>query len=114
MNSGVYIIVNTKTGMIYIGSSYHLRSRWQTHKWQLGVGKHENLRLQDDWIKYGEQAFKFYVLEYCHWGNRYQRESHFIKIYRAKDMLYNVPPRTKQVRNGKQVDYVSLIKETTR
>lgn len=107
MNSGVYIIYNTKTGMIYIGSSYNLRERWKSHKTQLNCGKHENLKLQDAWKKDGAAAFKFYVLEYCHWGQRYRRESHFIKIYAPRGVTYNVPPRTKQVRNGKDVQYVT-------
>lgn len=107
MNSGVYVIHNTKTGMVYIGSSYNLRERWKSHRYQLNSGNHENFRLQDAWNKDGEQAFKFYVLEYCPWHLRYKRENHFIKIYMPRGITYNVPPRTKQVRNGKEVQYVS-------
>jgi len=61
--SGIYQIVNTINFKSYIGSAKHILYRWTTHRQQLNHGSHHNLHLQRAWSKYGEQSFKFIVLE---------------------------------------------------
>lgn len=60
---GVYCISNTKNGKIYIGSSVDMAARWGVHRHQLRKGEHHSVKLQRAWNKYGEEVFKFCVLE---------------------------------------------------
>lgn len=63
--SGIYCIRHdVDGGRIYIGSSVSLKARWKSHRTQLRQGKHHSAHLQRAWIKYGEVAFVFEVLEY--------------------------------------------------
>jgi group I intron endonuclease len=62
-SSGVYKILCKPTGKFYIGSTVNLRERWGRHRWSLRYGKHVNIYLQQAWDKYGEENFKFSILE---------------------------------------------------
>jgi group I intron endonuclease len=61
--SGVYRIVCAVSGAVYIGSSVNMPKRFSIHIFHLKRGTHPNLRLQRAWLKYGEGAFRFDVLE---------------------------------------------------
>lgn len=56
---GVYKIENFKNGRAYIGSSSDVEKRWQQHKKLLRQKKHHSYKLQEDWLKYEEDAFVF-------------------------------------------------------
>lgn len=60
---GIYKILNTKNGKFYIGSSKNLRKRLYEHFRELNLGIHSNKHLQNAWIKYGKEGFKFYILK---------------------------------------------------
>ena len=62
---GVYKIVCLINNKLYIGSSYNIKNRISIHKYKLKAGKHENIHLQRAWNKYGEDNFKFEVVEEC-------------------------------------------------
>lgn len=62
--SGVYIITNTESSKVYIGSTVDFKRRWGQHKRDLRRGGHNNPHLQAAWVLYGEDAFEFGVLEY--------------------------------------------------
>jgi group I intron endonuclease len=59
----VYRIKNVVSGSFYIGSSGNLYERWRVHKNKLRRRSHPNPKLQAAWDKYGEDAFKFELLE---------------------------------------------------
>lgn len=61
--SGVYCIFNIVNEKIYIGSSIHIYERWQQHKYFLKNNIHYNKHLQAAWNKYGEENFKFEIIE---------------------------------------------------
>ncbi len=61
---GIYAIVNTVNNKIYIGSSIHLQKRYKEHIYQLKNNIHFNQHLQNSFNKYGNDAFKFIILEY--------------------------------------------------
>jgi predicted GIY-YIG superfamily endonuclease len=88
--SGIYVIVNTKNGKVYVGQTQDFKERWQQHKTDLRGNYHENRYLQSAWNKYGEKAFKFIKLEYCTIDQLKEREQHHIDIYWAKGVCYNL------------------------
>jgi group I intron endonuclease len=61
--SGIYGIVNTVNGLIYVGSAVKIKRRWSDHRQMLGRGAHDNSYLQHAWNLYGAAAFEFRVLE---------------------------------------------------
>lgn len=65
MKSGIYQILNTVNGKIYIGSTTNLRARKSGHFTALSRGRHENPRLQNAWNLYGSDVWVFEVLELC-------------------------------------------------
>jgi group I intron endonuclease len=59
---GVYVIRNTVSGRLYVGSSVNIESRWAVHRHELLAGTHHSSILQRSWSKHGEIAFVFEVL----------------------------------------------------
>jgi group I intron endonuclease len=76
---GIYRIVNTVTGVFYIGSSKNIPCRWRTHLKQLRHNTHGNQKLQNSWNKHGEQAFSFEVIEPCPEQGMRERETYWIQ-----------------------------------
>jgi len=62
--SGIYKIQNLINGKVYIGSTNCFRVRWNTHKSKLRINKHFNYHLQSSWNKYGEDIFRFEIVEF--------------------------------------------------
>lgn len=62
---GIYCIENILNEKKYIGQSVDIYKRWYDHKWELNNGSHRNPYLQRAWIKYGEENFKFEIVEKC-------------------------------------------------
>lgn len=61
---GIYRIVCVPTGATYFGSTRtNFMARWGQHVRDLDNRKHVNLRLQEDWIRYGRDAFAFLAIE---------------------------------------------------
>lgn len=63
--SGIYRIINTLDNKFYIGNSVNIYSRWGLHKHLLNNNKHGSIKLQRAWNKYGEQNFRFEIIELC-------------------------------------------------
>ena len=76
--SGIYCIENTQNGHRYIGSSGNITQRFGDHKSSLKRGRHVNKHLQSAWNKYGADAFKFSVIEYCDVDQLAVREQFYI------------------------------------
>lgn len=53
----VYLIRNTQTGRVYVGSTGDLQHRCAAHRILLQRGEHHNPPLQADWKLYGPQVF---------------------------------------------------------
>jgi predicted GIY-YIG superfamily endonuclease len=51
MKSGIYKIVNTKTGKIYIGSAQNIKCRFGNHLSELRRGVHHSIHLQNSYNK---------------------------------------------------------------
>ncbi len=63
MARGIYKIINVVNSKFYVGSAVDLKRRKTRHFSELRTGKHNNRHLQAAWVKYGEQAFVFVVVE---------------------------------------------------
>lgn len=61
--TGIYCIENKENGLAYIGQAVDIKRRWAQHRSDLRAQRHDNEHLQRAWNKYGESAFKFYVVE---------------------------------------------------
>lgn len=77
--------------MKYIGSSNNLRKRSKDHLRDLSNNKHFNPHLQNSWNKYGEDNFKFYVLELADPESLTETEQSWINKFDS-DCLYNTAP----------------------
>ena len=59
----VYQIINKKNGKIYIGETLRGKLRWRDHLRGLRGGYHGNKYLQEDFDKFGEEAFEWEILK---------------------------------------------------
>lgn len=59
---GVYQIRNIENGRIFIDSSPDIPAKWNRIMAELKFGSHRNARIQEDWKKYGSEAFEFTIL----------------------------------------------------
>lgn len=62
--SGIYKIINSINGKIYIGSAVCIKERWRCHKKDLLKNKHHSQKLQRAYNKYGIDTFKWEIIEF--------------------------------------------------
>lgn len=79
--TGIYCIENTTNNKKYIGQSVNIEGRWAKHKTALRQNSHDNDYLQKAWNKYGEDKFKFYILEKCDKNKLNEKEIYYINFY---------------------------------
>ena len=58
-----YKITNIENGSFYIGITTDCEKRKKQHFYQLEEGKHINYKMQNDYILYGREAFKFEIID---------------------------------------------------
>ena len=92
--SGIYCIENTITNQKYIGQSINIKYRWRKHRSALNTNKHDNAYLQNSWNKYGQDNFKFYVLEMCDIDQLNEREIYYIEKFNTLDRNYGYNLKT--------------------
>ena len=86
---GIYAIENTLNGKCYIGQAQDIRARWHKHLLELRGSRHGNKHLQRAWTKYGEDAFRFVVLEECDVDALTEREKDWIDTLNTTKDGYN-------------------------
>ncbi len=90
---GIYEIRNTVTEHTYIGQAQSIEQRWKNHRERLAAGMHHNYPLQEAWVRDGEDAFVFTVLEEVPYpGNLDTAEARAITAMRP---YYNIAPPIK-------------------
>jgi group I intron endonuclease len=87
MITGIYAIDNLVNRKIYIGSARSISNRKNTHFNTLRKGKHKNPYLQKSFNKYGENNFRFFIIEE-HSNSVTEnylrsREDTYIKLYKS-------------------------------
>jgi group I intron endonuclease len=94
--SGVYKILNIINSKVYIGSSENIPKRWKRHLKGLKNNKHGNKYLQRAFNIYGEDNFKFEVIETCSKEKTFllKREQFYINLYKSSNPKfgYNLSP----------------------
>lgn len=81
---GVYQILCVPSGRLYVGSSVRIYGRWYQHRLALRREKSHCVVLQRAWIKYGENAFRFSLLEECDPENLQLREQSHINALKPE------------------------------
>lgn len=87
--TGVYAILNKKTGQQYIGSAVSIERRWHAHKCTLRKGKHKNRQLQTAWNLDGEASFEFRVITLC---SKWEALVWEQEAMETQDCSYNLAP----------------------
>ena len=91
--SGVYIIINTISGVAYIGSSVKIKTRLKEHHKQLKENRHHNSHLQSSYNFYGPEAFVYELLEATPYEDRLEAEQFWIDNLKTLGCkLYNFRP----------------------
>ena len=81
IKSGIYKITNTANGKIYIGQSVDVQRRINDHQRTFAKGTHHSVHILRAYQKYGADAFKYEVIEYCSIPDLDSREIYWIKYY---------------------------------
>jgi group I intron endonuclease len=89
VNQGIYEILNTDSGVRYIGSSVNIKQRFAEHLKMLKADKHHSIYLQRAWNKYGEQAFKFKIVAILEKSELRATEQRFLNVEHKGD-TYNI------------------------
>lgn len=91
---GIYCITNLINQKIYIGSTFtSFKERWSTHIKKLRSNSHPNQHLQNAFNKYGEENFKFSIVEVILDEKLIlEREQHYINALHCCDKSkgYNI------------------------
>lgn len=91
MGRGIYKIINVVNNKFYVGSAVDLKRRKTRHFSELRTNKHKNKHLQAAWVKYGEQAFVFVVVEELpDDADLLAAENVWLKEHVGKDYCYNL------------------------
>jgi hypothetical protein len=60
---GIFLITNTVTGRLLMGSSTNLHGPLNKHRFMLAINGHSNRALQQDWNALGESSFRLEIAE---------------------------------------------------
>lgn len=91
MKNVIYKIRNVVNNKFYVGSTVDSRKRFWAHRKALRLGNHDCIHLQRAWNKYGEDCFKFEVVEQLNAREElYPAEQKWLDEHFGKDYCYNV------------------------
>ncbi|MGQ3469340.1 GIY-YIG nuclease family protein, partial [Xanthomonas campestris] len=92
MESGIYVIINTKTNKHYVGSAVNFEERWKRHFKELEGGNHHSIKLQRSYNKHGKDAFVCKIVEELPYEKSIivERENYWMNEYNSKENGYNI------------------------
>lgn len=86
----IYKIRNVVNGKFYVGSSINSKLRFRQHRKLLRGNRHHCKHLQAAWNKYGEDCFKFEIVEHVEAvRNLQQAENCWLTEHVGKEHCYN-------------------------
>lgn len=87
---GIYKIRNVTNQKFYVGSSNDTKDRFRKHRTLLRKGKHHCKHLQAAWNKYGEECFRFEVIEDIATEDAlFAAENAWLQEWVGKEQCYN-------------------------
>lgn len=88
----IYFIINQKTKERYVGQTTNFNRRKQEHLLKLREGRHPNLKLQNSFNKYGEEAFKIEKIAFDNLSKEELdcQEKYYIAFYNSLQNGYNL------------------------
>jgi group I intron endonuclease len=93
MKNVIYKIRNILDNHYYIGSTVDSRKRFWEHRKHLRNGTHDCIHLQRAWNKYGEDCFKFEIVEQLNDRSElYPAEQKWLDNHFKQSYFYNVSP----------------------
>lgn len=109
---GVYRITCTENQKVYIGSSVHVFQRWREHRSCLNRNCHQNAHLQYSWLKYGESAFGFALIEETTREQMIAREEYWIHELNShrRDYGFNIVATPTSPNLGKHLSDAHKLK----
>jgi len=108
----IYKITNLVNGKIYIGSAKNYWNRMWTHISRLRNKTHCNQYLVNSWHKYGEDNFKFEVLEIVgDVKNLLDREQYYLDLFKPYDIKigYNINVKASSTLGYKHTDETKKV-----
>lgn len=91
MKNVIYKIRNVVNDKFYVGSTVDSRKRFWAHRKALRLGNHDCTHLQRAWDKYGEDCFKFEIIEQLNSKEElYPAEQKWLDEHFGKPNCYNV------------------------
>lgn len=91
MKNVIYKIRNVVNNKFYVGSTVDSRKRFWAHRKALRLGNHDCVYLQRAWDKYGEDCFKFEIIEQLNAKEElYPAEQKWLDEHFGKEHCYNV------------------------
>lgn len=91
MKNVIYKIRNVVNDKFYVGSTVDSRKRFWSHRKFLRLGTHDCIHLQRAWNKYGEDCFKFEIVEQLdNKEDLYPTEQKWLDKHFGKDYCYNM------------------------
>lgn len=104
--TGIYCIENIINNKKYIGQSVNIKNRKRKHLDELNKNKHCNEFLQNDWIQYGNNSFKFEILEECDADDLDKLERYYINKYNTTDSRFGYNLTHGGVKNPSPIECV--------
>jgi group I intron endonuclease len=86
---GIYKITNVINKKCYVGSAVDIKRRLKRHLLDLQRNNHQNPKLQNEWIKYGEVNFQFEEIEKCERSLLIEKEQYYFNKLNPE---YNIYP----------------------
>lgn len=91
MKNVIYKIRNVTNDHYYVGSTVDSRKRFWAHRKALRAGTHDCVHLQRAWNKYGEDCFRFEVIEQLDSKEAlYPAEQRWLDVHFGRTYCYNV------------------------
>lgn len=119
--NGIYLIINLINNKIYVGSAIKFKIRWRIHTNELNRNCHGNKHLQAAWNKYGQENFKFVIIEYT--SDLIEKEQYWIDKLQVcnRKFGYNIVPNartqlgykhTNESKNKMSISKLNMSEET--
>lgn len=115
MKNVIYKIRNIVNGNFYVGSTVDSRKRFWAHRKALRAGTHDCVHLQRAWDKYGEDCFKFELVQVLETREGlYQAEQKWLDEHFGQNHCYNVSANADSPMRNASPEMRALLAERTK